>query len=29
MLYDSFRSNPKINNILNSEQFPYSETIRY
>jgi hypothetical protein len=27
MLYDSFRSNPKINNILNSEQFPYSETI--
>lgn len=27
MLYDSFRSNPKINDILNSEQFPYSEQI--
>ena len=27
MLYDSFRSNPKINDILNSEQFPYSEAI--
>ena len=27
MLYDSFRSNPKINAILNSEQFPYSEQI--
>ncbi len=27
MIYDSFRSNPKINAILNSEQFPYSETI--
>lgn len=27
MLYDSFRSNPKINAILNSEQFPYSEAI--
>ena len=27
MLHDSFRSNPKINAILNSEQFPYSEQI--
>ena len=27
MLYDSFRSNKKINNILNSEQFQYSEQI--
>lgn len=27
MLYDSFKSNPKINTILNSEQFPYSEQI--
>ena len=27
MLYDSFRNNPKINAILNSEQFPYSESI--
>lgn len=27
MLYDSFRSNPKINAILNSEQFPYSQKI--
>ena len=27
MLYDSFRSNPKINDILNSEQFSYSEQI--
>lgn len=27
ILYDSFRSNPKINDILNSEQFPYSEQI--
>lgn len=27
MLYDSFRNNPKINDILNSEQFPYSEQI--
>ena len=27
MIYDSFRSNPKINAILNSEQFPYSEQI--
>ena len=27
MLYDSFRSNPKINTILNSEQLPYSEQI--
>lgn len=27
MLYNSFRSNPEINDILNSEQFPYSETI--
>ena len=27
MLYDSFRSNPKINDILNSEQFPYSSQI--
>ena len=27
MLYDSFRSNPKINAILNSKQFPYSEAI--
>lgn len=27
MLYDSFRNNKKINNILNSEQFQYSEQI--
>lgn len=27
MLYDSFRDNPEINDILNSEQFPYSEQI--
>ena len=27
MLYDSFRNNPKINDILDSEQFPYSEQI--
>ena len=27
MLYDSFRSNPQINAILNSEQFSYSEQI--
>lgn len=27
MLYDNFRSNKKINNILNSEQFQYSEQI--
>ena len=27
MIYNSFRSNPKINAILNSEQFPYSEQI--
>lgn len=27
MLYDSFRSNKNINNILNSEQFQYSEQI--
>lgn len=27
MIYDSFRDNPKINDILNSEQFPYSEAI--
>ena len=27
MLYDSFRNNPKINAILDSEQFPYSEQI--
>ena len=27
MLYDSFRSDKKINNILNSEQFQYSEKI--
>lgn len=27
MIYNSFRDNPKINNILNSEQFPYSEAI--
>lgn len=27
MLYDSFRDNPKINDILNSEQFSYSEQI--
>lgn len=27
MLYDSFRSNKKINTILNSEQFQYSEQI--
>ena len=27
MLYDSFISNKKINNILNSEQFQYSEQI--
>lgn len=27
MLYDSFRDNPKINAILNSEQFSYSEQI--
>ena len=27
MLYDSIRSNKKINNILNSEQFQYSEQI--
>lgn len=26
-LYDSFRGNEKINNILDSEQFPYSEKI--
>ena len=27
MLYDSFRNNEKINKILNSEQFQYSEKI--
>lgn len=27
MIYNSFRSNPKINAILNSEQFSYSEQI--
>lgn len=27
MLYNSFRSNKKINTILNSEQFQYSEQI--
>lgn len=27
MLCDSFRTNPKINDILNSEQFLYSEQI--
>lgn len=27
MLYDSFKSNKKINNILKSEQFQYSEKI--
>lgn len=26
-LYDSFRGNEKISNILDSEQFPYSEKI--
>lgn len=27
-LYDSFRGNEKISNILDSEQFPYSEKIQ-
>ena len=27
MIYDSFRTNNKINDILNSEQFQYSEKI--
>ena len=27
-LYDSFRGNKKISNILDSEQFPYSEKIQ-
>ena len=26
-LYDSFRGNEKISNILDSEQFPYSEKL--